>query len=318
MRRSSTVPGAVAVLGILALLNCSSSTDSDSDFSAPPTPTGLAFENNTISNGAASLFWDAVRAKDLSGYHVWWSTGTSVDTTTAEKRFVTGTAAVIDGLDYFTQYAFAVSAIDRSNNESPLSPAISGIPANTTGPRPPEGVNAVGQNTTGPQVTVYWQANGERDVDHYNIYRAIGQFPDTPFRSVSTTSFTDTTVEPGILYSYAVTAVDRGGWESDKSPSTSDLAMLPVSLVSPVDYAYVGEKPVFSWEPVDNAVKYFIVVTENQIGGELWKKELPASTTEVTYQGPRLRKGNTYYWRLGAVSKTEINSISQLEAFVVQ
>ena len=311
---------AFLALALVTLANCSNSTDSNSDFTPPPTPTGVTFENNTISNGMASLLWDPVRTKDIFGYHVWWSNGTEINTTTSQKLFTATPNAVVAGLEYDSRYTFAVSAVDKSGNESPLSAQISGVPSNTTGPLPPSGVNVTGLNMDYPRVIVFWQKNREYDVDHYNVYRSTesGQFGAEPIGITTTESFADTTVTVGTFYYYTVTAVDFGDWESRKSDEAHDLVLPRVGLMLPADLSFITRQTAFSWQPVEYAVSYYIVVTDNLIGGEIWKKTVGKTVTLVPYKGPKLKPGNTYYWRIGAISKSEINSISETRSFVAQ
>ncbi len=75
-----------------------------------------------------------------------------------------------------------------------------------------EGVYSV---TGDEQVTVYWRANQETDIDFYKIYR--NNAPTGTFTLIGTssgTSYVDGTPTNGNTYYYAVAAVDDAGQES--------------------------------------------------------------------------------------------------------
>ena len=79
-----------------------------------------------------------------------------------------------------------------------------------------------------------WSANGESDLDHYNVYRNSSKIA-----SPTGSSHTDTGLTNGTTYGYAVTAVDKAGNESAKSDSVSATPQAPpnqpptVTLTSP-------------------------------------------------------------------------------------
>ena len=155
---------------ILILCNCSSSTGgSKVDTTSPATPSGIQY---TASDGAIIITWEPVRDNNLEGYNVYWLENAEVDTLNANRLFVTTNSATITDLDYDKKYYFAVTSLDKSGNESPMSVQEWAIPGNTTAPAAPEGLDIVAENTDSVKITVYWAENTEPDFDHYNIYRA--------------------------------------------------------------------------------------------------------------------------------------------------
>ena len=229
----------------------------------------------------------------------------------------------VSGLEYTTLYYFAVSSIDMSGNESALSAQENGIPGNTTGPKPPLGADAVAEHITVPTITLSWLSNAEPDIAYYNIYRALSadglEEEDNPLSTAEVPGYIDTDVEVGVLYYYRMTAVDTGGWESAPSPIVSDAVLPVVVLTSPLNFQYVSANPTLSWEPVEGAVKYQVVISRTRIGSEVWSIEVDASAASVVYNGKtKLTPGEKYYWRVGAISRSEINSVSELGSFQIQ
>jgi len=302
---------------------CSSSSTGhkEVDVTPPLVPVGLAIP--LCENGAVTLTWEAVADRDLAGYNIYWLGESEVDTLSANKRFVQVNTATIAGLDYDILYYFAVSSVDNSGNESALSMQTSGKPLNTTSPTRPVDVQAVAENIEYAKITVFWSQNNEPDLDHYKIYRATqpGGLAD-PLAFISTSTqehYADIMVDTGVTYYYRITAVDKGNWEGLPSETTNDIILPPVELLSPVNYQSTGKTPTFVWEGVDGAVSYKISMRTSRLGDEIWNINVAGDNTQITYNGrTKLINGNTYYWQIGAISRTEINSISEVGTFVVR
>ncbi|TAM84234.1 MAG: hypothetical protein EPN47_02655 [Acidobacteria bacterium] len=121
------------------------------------------------------------------------------------------------------EYHFRVSAVTtvgKDSAESELSAPVSITPRDVFPPPVPTGLTAV--NTAGA-VDLLWNASSGNDLAGYNIYRNDG---GGPFERINkgltpTPIFHDSTVSPGHIYEYAVTAVDLAGNESDKSQPAS-------------------------------------------------------------------------------------------------
>jgi len=80
---------------------------------------------------------------------------------------------------------------------------------------PPFTVDGVYSVTGDHQVTIYWRANQENDIDYYKIYR--NSAPTGTFTLIGTATsspYIDTAVTNGQTYYYALSAVDRRGQES--------------------------------------------------------------------------------------------------------
>jgi len=82
-------------------------------------------------------------------------------------------------------------------------------------PAAPEGLAAVEENGA---VRLFWRPNREPDLLGYRVHR--GEGPDGPLTALTVepilgTTWTDTSAAPGIVYSYAVAALDR---ENNESP----------------------------------------------------------------------------------------------------
>jgi hypothetical protein len=149
--------------------------------SAPPaTPTNIVI---TAGQSRIWVSWAANTEPDLAGYRVYYSAGSAGPpwNGTAEIEgssspvFVMGTNCLLSGLTLGTNYFIAISALDTSSNESPLSSTIE-VTTVPTAPDPPTDVT-VQFGSSGNNVLEWALSDddgyNDRDVAQYYIWRAI-------------------------------------------------------------------------------------------------------------------------------------------------
>ena len=125
--------------------------------------------------------------------------------------------------DFGKTYLFTVRTVILENGTAVEStdslPAIVS-PRDIFPPAVPQGLVAaviVGSPTKAAEVDLSWSINTEADLAGYRVYRS--EQKDTPGQLVTpdllpSPAYRDTSVQPGHLYWYSVTAVDRSGNES--------------------------------------------------------------------------------------------------------
>ncbi len=158
----------------------------------------------------------------------------------------------------------------------------------------------------------------------------------------------DFSLTPDLSYYYSVHRLDTvnfpaGGTGamavSPPSPIIGILPLKPISQTSPVSGASVNSNNFsFSWTPVSRATKYQILVfnefpdlqsdTDTVNGVKtIWtgpSSTISAPATSLSYQGPALVRGATYYWAvLAQFDSTDTAfgnafSVSALQPFVAQ
>ncbi len=127
-------------------------------------------------------------------------------------------------------YYYMVRAVDspvRPWKESLDSPEASAMSRDLTPPERPTGLTVVPGIG---RIFLTWNENKDRDLAGYHVYRStksgkeFGRLTDRP---INRTTFSDETVKPGVLYYYAVTAVDDSGNESPMSKEQKASAEKP-------------------------------------------------------------------------------------------
>jgi hypothetical protein len=117
-------------------------------------------------------------------------------------------------------YFYMVRAVDspiQPWKESLDSPEASAMPRKLTPPAKPTGLTVV---PGVGRIFLTWNENREADLAGYYVYRSTKsnkEFARLMDKPINRTTFSDETVTPGVLYFYAVSAVDDSGNESPKS-----------------------------------------------------------------------------------------------------
>ncbi|MBU0681902.1 MAG: hypothetical protein KKD73_10835 [Proteobacteria bacterium] len=133
--------------------------------------------------------------------------------------------AVSNGRTYFYQIRAVLAAGDIMTLGSASKTAI-GVPVDMTPPEPPTNLNTVVR----PEgLQLHWRASAAADIAGYYIYR---RGMDAAWQRIATThagaiTYTDLSELPPGVYSYQVTAFDKGARRNESAPSP------PVSYTKP-------------------------------------------------------------------------------------
>jgi hypothetical protein len=130
------------------------------------------------------------------------------------------------GVDYGVRYLYQVQALVRTGDdvaESEASPPVAITPEDRFPPPAPSGLTAVAAPES---VELSWERPSEEPGLTYRLWRAVEGGPLEPIaEGLTSPGYSDRTVTGGKRYTYAVSAADRLGNESEKSP--------PVEVVLP-------------------------------------------------------------------------------------
>lgn len=196
------------------------------------------------------------------------------------------------GLVNGMRYAYRVTAVDRSGNESTPAETIDCVPEDRMPPAKIASLKAVSGIA---RVTVSFAKLSDRDLAGYLIRRRAADAPDTPFVSVADlpaepaksgrVSWIDRDVVPGEKYEYEVAARDESGNLSEPSPPASCSPRHDNRLS--VSKAYVKNVPlafVFSLDP--NLKSFYFTKTQNYKDYGKWDgpHELPGWPPNFTHR----------------------------------
>jgi len=183
----------------------------------PEAPSGF----NAVNTGDGTslyLSWDPNEEADLAGYRIYWGTQPAVYDSV---RTVMTTGDTLENLVEGETYYFALSAFDTGDYESFLTEEVE-ITASSR-PATPTGVTSISLSN---EILLTWDPNqSELDLAGYRVYRWREDEPsDTvmvAFVPDPTTTFSDNSAEPHILYGYHLTAVDTQHPPSESNPSAA-------------------------------------------------------------------------------------------------
>ncbi len=114
-------------------------------------------------------------------------------------------------MEFGVSRCYAVRSVERRGGvtiESPLSPSTCVTATDTYPPPAPTGLVAVG---SGGGVSLIWEPVTAPDLAGYLVLRGVEGEALRPITAnpVAETTYRDTTTEPGVMYIYAVVAVDK-------------------------------------------------------------------------------------------------------------
>ena len=189
----------------------------------------------------------------------------------------------------------------------------------TTPPAAPQSLIATALNGG---ADLSWLANGESDLDGYNVYRATssgGPYTKVNSAVVATNAYTDSGLTNGTTYYYVVTAVDTSNNESTDSneasvtpdstlPDTTPPAA-PTGLAATAGDAQVG----LSWNAnSEGDLDGYNVYRATSSGGPFTKLNGSLVTT-TSYNDSGLTNGTTYYYVVTAFDTSANESQTSAE-----
>lgn len=276
---------------ILAL-GSSQNTPPVGDTTAPTTPQGLSA--TVLASGAVSLTWSAsTDAVGVTGYSVY-RNGVKLTT-------VTPTNYSDSSVQPNTTYTYTVSAYDAAGNTSAQSssatvatpPVVT--PADTTAPTVPQNVKAV--STTSTKADISWSASTDAvGVTGYTVYRN-----GTKITQVNKTTFSDTSVSAGAMYTYTVSAYDAAGNASAQSGGAGVTVPSVTLIITSFNVSSkTANSATISWTtnvPSSGTVSYG--TNSSRLSNAATTADTGTTHTAVLNN---LAKGTKYFYKINAVS----------------
>ncbi len=219
----------------------------------PAPPTNLTATNITTTE--VDLSWTNV-ATNATGIKILKQLGSNSSQVVASGLSPTTTSYAIKGLTPGSPYLFEVDALNSNGPSGAATISVDTVSAPVTG------VTAASHPG---KIVVAW--NSDPGAVSYNVYRALtpgGEGATPTWKGVAGTSFSDSTVLPGVTYYYKVTAVDANSasasnpaGESAKSAEVSaDPTLSPPPAPTGLTATAGNNRVALAWTAVSGATSY--------------------------------------------------------------
>lgn len=242
-------------------------------------------------SGKPNLSWKTMKfAVKYSVYRA-----TSSNGKYSKIKTVTGTSYTDSSAKGGQKYYYKVKSVNENDKTSSFSNVVS-----ATCPMAQPKVKASNVLSTG-KIKLSWSAvNGAAK---YQIYRATSKDGEyTLMKTVTGTTYTNTSAKAGQTYFYKVRAVSANGAQS----AFSNIVKRMCDLGNPdVSIKLKNGDPRLSWEKIAGATKYQIYRATSKSG----KYTLMKTVTGTTYTNTSAKAGKTYFYKVKAIHKnTNANS----------
>ena len=256
------------------------------DTTPPAKPTNLM---SSARPGAVQLEWTANTETDLAGYRVYRSTNSPVVKGTPINGTLVAPSFIDSEVTAGTTYYYAVTAVDTSNNESPLSNETSAIPQT---PPPAEALDlgtghayvALGDKADTSQFTLEtWLRR-----DGPGVANTTGSNGETVVPLIANGAADQETVDADINYILGIRASDGvlcADFEEAQTGTTPG-----------------SNHPVCGTTPLANGTWYHAAVTYN---GSTWQLYLNGSLERTLNAGQPANAGNISQLTFGTSMKTD-------------
>lgn len=205
-------------------------------------------------------------------------------------------------MDYTIKGVGTISFVNVSASMAPTQ-TNSGFPTQIIG------LTVTPQGGSDTQLNLAWTANGAPDFNHYNVYRgtatgfSVG--PSSEIVEPVTNSYNNTSLIPGTIYYYVVsatnTALQEGIPSSEVSGTTTNLIApaqvtgLTITVISNTEldlgWTASGESDLNHYDVHRSTTTGFTPAVGNRI----------AQPTTNSYNNTGLTASTTYYYKVGAV-----------------
>ncbi|MEK3884380.1 fibronectin type III domain-containing protein [Paenibacillus sp. PL2-23] len=277
------------------------------DGAAPSAPAGLTAE---AGDGEVKLRWSPVPPEEgAEGYLVYVSEdGGAVWL----APLPAGNAAeyVVGGLTNGVAYTFAVAAFDGQGNESDKSAPVEATPKGShTGDLTPPAAPVIMMGIPESNgAVIVWTAGTEEDLAKYRIYKSAdgGATWDSGVDVGLVTMHFYQGLQGGLPYTFALTAIDTSGNESEKSEPVTVTPIVGPDRTPPAVPTGVSAAPGskvigVSWSPVPDAdlQNYYVYVTHIATGSF----QRIYAGTDTFYRVTNLTNGVEYAIEVTAVDQ---------------
>jgi len=210
-------------------------------------------------------------------------------------------------LDDNRVYKYRLRAVTYEDIKSTPSDIVKVV----TKPLPKLVANLQATTAEAKKISLSWNANDEKDIAFYNIYRSeSGDGSYDYYVKLNETNFVDEIDEDGKNYFYVVTAVDEDGLESIKqtNPAHGSTLAKPATPTF-IDAIVKNSSAILRWKNNDSRTKSYTIIQTTQ---ESWVSSTSQEITGITgttFTVKDLKPDTQYRFQIMAVDSNEIASI---------
>ena len=258
--------------------------------SAPVAPTGLTV--GSVAHQSVTLNWSATSGANY--YSVYRSTlansgggSSNVLSTILLNNAVTNTTYTDVSPTDGSIYSYVVTATG-AGGISPNSAFAVGVPLPTTLSSVPSSLTASFVYSTTTNITLNWTA--VPGAVGYVIARATSfAGPFVYLQTVTETTYTDTGLNPAVIYYYRVDAMNAAAVTGNNTDSVNSQQSFPTNLIA----VATNEQITLSW-PVTTGASSYTLKRGTGVGAETFT--VVTGYTGTTYTDTNLVNGTTYYY----------------------
>lgn len=221
----------------------------ESGYTLPPPGPPKDFRVMNSTDSTLLFSWSPKTHSNLKGYNLYRSSKSGeYPASPVNSEVIQDTFFMDRGIVEGDTYYYAVSCVSEAGKAGKKSKEIAILAGQ---PDPPTGLSALANKK---EICLSWKPSLGRDVVGYRIYRKKEggeyEFIKNIGLSGPDTSYCDGTIENGVVYFYAVSAVDRKGLEGYLSDSvyalsmTFDQGILLVDMSNPLGRVFVQDESV--------------------------------------------------------------------------
>lgn len=270
----------------------------------PPQPEKFMARSALVKK--VELTWQAAKQEEVEGYLIYWSMEREGQYTLLKKISGRDNNSFVDDSRGFEQlsdgktYYYRLSAYNKVDAESKPAQANA-----TTKPRPKKPAGLKGTSSKIKEVPLAWQANPEKDISLYYIYRATGDSDSfSGIGEAKTSPYTDKNLKDGVTYRYRIQAKDNDGLLSDHSDVISVTTKPKPKSPENLQGKYEAGKAELTWSPnKETDISHYVVYEKVFMGVE---KIAEAKTTN--YSDGSIVKGKNKNYVVSAVDKSGLES----------
>ena len=264
-------------------------------YTAPSVPANLAAAPASCTK--VTVTWSAAvtTGLPLGDYHVYKGASAS----TMSQLVVTPNLSFTDTTDACqTTYYYAVQSSDTGAPPD-LSAISTSVVVTTYGdPSVPGSLTATPVSSS--KISLTWSASsGGLSIANYKVYGGTSPSTLTQLAVTTKTSYTNTSLQPGTKYYYAVQATDTGNDSSALSGTVSATTLqLPTAPANVLAQGTSSSQIGVSWAPSSGSlpIAHYIVFRGTSPNG----LSQVATTGNPSYKDKSLNPGTTYYYGIEA------------------